>query len=264
MAGETKIGGTNYTISGGKTRVNGTVYSIKGGKTRVNGTIYDISFGTQIGSIPVGSSIYLDVNNVKTEFLVVQQGIPSSIYDESCDGTWLMMRNIYEKRLWNNTRLNDYENSAIHQYLNGEFLQKFEADVQEKILQIKIPYRPGSGRGTTVATGANGLSTKAFLLSCTEIGMSLAGEILPGEGAKLDYFQNVNTPGNSSIRVAQFNGVATPWWLRTPYINQYASSDQVMVVNTNGGFDYSQSWTNGDLYGMRPTIVLPSSFLIKN
>ncbi len=44
MAGKTKIGGTDYTISGGKTRVNGTIYSIKGGKTRVNGTVYDIQF----------------------------------------------------------------------------------------------------------------------------------------------------------------------------------------------------------------------------
>lgn len=45
MAGTTKIGGTNYVISGGKARIGGTIYDIAGGKTRINSAIYDISFG---------------------------------------------------------------------------------------------------------------------------------------------------------------------------------------------------------------------------
>lgn len=44
MAHGTKIGGTNYGISGGKCRVNGTNYSIKKGRTLVGGTNYSITF----------------------------------------------------------------------------------------------------------------------------------------------------------------------------------------------------------------------------
>lgn len=44
MAHKTKIGGTNYGISGGKAKIGGTNYGISGGKTKVSGTGYDVKF----------------------------------------------------------------------------------------------------------------------------------------------------------------------------------------------------------------------------
>lgn len=44
MAHKTKIGGTNYEISGGKVKVGNTVYSISEGKTKVSATNYEIPF----------------------------------------------------------------------------------------------------------------------------------------------------------------------------------------------------------------------------
>ena len=44
----------------------------------------------------VGSTVKLKVNGTAREFLVVHQGKPSSLYDESCNGTWLLMKDCYE------------------------------------------------------------------------------------------------------------------------------------------------------------------------
>jgi hypothetical protein len=64
-----------------------------------------------IGTLAVGSSLYLNVGGVRKEFLVVHQGLPSSIYDDSCNGTWLLMKDIYENRVWQSRSINKYESS---------------------------------------------------------------------------------------------------------------------------------------------------------
>jgi hypothetical protein len=75
-----------------------------------------------VSNIEVGSSVYLNVDGVKTEFLVVHQGNPnSSIYDASCDGTWLLMKNIYENHIKDNLKKNIIEDTVkyveqLHSY----------------------------------------------------------------------------------------------------------------------------------------------------
>lgn len=95
MSHGTRISNTNYGISARKARVSSTNYSVSSGKTKIDSTNYTISFVTQIGSLGIGTSVYMNVNNARTEFLVVHQGLPSSDYDSSCNGTWLLMKNIY-------------------------------------------------------------------------------------------------------------------------------------------------------------------------
>ena len=56
--------------------------------------------GTKLANKEVGSIVKLNVNGAATELLVVHQGLPSAIYDASCNGTWLLMKDIYEKRVW--------------------------------------------------------------------------------------------------------------------------------------------------------------------
>ena len=102
----------------------------------------------QIGSLAVGSTIRLNVNNSPKEFIVVHQGKPDSIYDESCNGTWLLMKDIYENRQWHNSNINKYESSDIHTYLNNTFLNLFDSNIKNAIKQVKIPYRKDGGSGT--------------------------------------------------------------------------------------------------------------------
>jgi len=48
----------------------------------------------KLGNKPVGSIVKIKVNSTLRNFIVVHQGKPSSLYDASCDGTWLLMEDI--------------------------------------------------------------------------------------------------------------------------------------------------------------------------
>lgn len=136
----------------------------------------------------VGSTVKLKVNGTAKEFIVVHQGKPSSLYDNSCDGTWLLMKDIYENRQWHNSNVNNLENSTIHSYLNGTFLNLFESNIRDAIKQVKLPYRKNGGSGGSDQSGANGLLCKIFLLSGYEIGFTTSdNSYFPVDGAKLSY-----------------------------------------------------------------------------
>lgn len=211
-----------------------------------------------LGSKAVGSSIKLKVNGSARNFIVIHQGKPSSVYDDSCNGTWLLMKDIYENRAWHSSNTNDYANSTIHSYLNSTFLNLFESNIKNAIKQVKIPYRKGHGTSTTVTSGSNGLSAKIFLLSTTETSFSYS--YMPrGEGAELAYFKGCADNGSDSKRVAYLNGSATGWWLRSPGCN--ITSNRALVVGSAG--------TSGDTNcsssrGIRPALILPSSLLVSD
>ena len=255
-AHKTLINGTAYTVKGGKCLVNGTVYNILKGRTLIDGTGWDITFpsaGTKLSTLYVGHSVYLNVGGVRKEFLVVHQGLPSSLYDASCDGTWLLMKDIYENRQWHSPNINSYKESAIHSYLNSTFLNLFESNIQAAIKQVKIPYVNEAG-SSAVASGANGLSCKVFLLSGYEVGIG-GKTYLPQDGAKLSYF-NLNI-GMDPKRIAYLNGSAYPWWLRSPSTN---SVYYAWNVNSGGGCD--NGFDVGLSFGIRPCIILPSDALV--
>ena len=77
MGHKTLIGGTAYEIKGGRTLIGGTGYDIKGGRTLIAGTGYNISFGTPIGTLAVGTSVYLYEAGSPVEYIIVHQGLPS-------------------------------------------------------------------------------------------------------------------------------------------------------------------------------------------
>lgn len=248
----TLINGTAYEVKGGKCMVNGTVYNILKGRTLIDGTGYDIalsSAGTKIETLNVGQSVYANVGGVRKEFIVVHQGLPSSLYDSSCDGTWLLMKDIYEMRQWNSNSELLYENSSIHSYLNSTFLSLFDANIQSAIKQAKIPYLKG-GKGGSVQSGANGLSCKVFLLGGYELNFR---NIFPADGAGLDGFAEsiIDNPAY----LATYNGTLTKWWLR---------SITTLDINYAGlvrGYTYdSASVTESN--GIRPCIILPSDALV--
>lgn len=211
-----------------------------------------------LGTKAVGSIVKIKVNGASKDFIVVHQGKPSSVYDDSCNGTWLLMKDIYENRAWHSSNTNDYANSTIHSYLNSTFLNLFESNIKNAIKQVKIPYRKGHGTSTTVTSGSNGLSAKIFLLSTTETSFSYS--YMPrGEGAELAYFKGCADNGSDSKRVAYLNGSATGWWLRSPGCN--ITSNRALAVGSAG--------TSGDTNcsssrGIRPALILPSTLLVSD
>lgn len=210
-----------------------------------------------LSSKAIGSTIKLKVNGSAKDFIVVHQGKPSSVYDDSCNGTWLLMKDIYENRQWHSSNTNDYANSTIHSYLNSTFLNLFESNIKNAIKQVKLPYRKGSGTSTTVTSGSNGLSAKIFLLSATETSFNFS-TMPSGEGAELAYFKGCADNSSDSKRVAYLNGSATYWWLRSPYCGHFGSA---LPVGSNG--DWGSSYCS-DSNGIRPALILPSSLLVSD
>lgn len=210
-----------------------------------------------LSSKAIGSTIKLKVNGSAKDFIVVHQGKPSSVYDDSCSGTWLLMKDIYENRQWHSSDTNDYANSTIHSYLNSTFLAMLDSNIQKAIKQVKLPYRKGSGTSTTVTSGSNGLPAKIFLLSATE--MSFNFSYMPsGEGAELAYFKGCADNSSDSKRVAYLNGSTARWWLRSPNCNYF---DYALCVNSLGDWSYSNC---SNSYGIRPALILPSTLLVSD
>lgn len=210
-----------------------------------------------LSSKAIGSTIKLKVNGSARNFIVVHQGKPSSVYDDSCNGTWLLMQDIYENRAWHSSNANDYANSTIHSYLNSTFLNLFESNIKNAIKQVKLPYRKGSGTSTTVTSGSNGLSAKIFLLSATETSFDF-GYMPSGEGAELAYFKGCADNSSDSKRVAYLNGSAAFWWLRAPYCS-YSSG--ALYVGSNGDWGRGSCSGSG---GIRPALILPSTLLVSD
>lgn len=212
--------------------------------------------GTPLGELAVGTLIKILENGAPVEYLIVNQGLPSSMYDTSCDGCWVLRKDIAENRAWDSSD-NDYKNSDIQAYLNSAWTSRYSAGVLSQIKQVKIPYVNGTGSGGSVASGANGLSCKIFLLSGYEVGFSTSDNShFPRDGAKLSYFSSGTGSAANNKRIANYNGSATGWWLRSP--NTYGTY-YVWSVYSGGGYDY---WDCDSTCGVRPALVLPSTALV--
>lgn len=239
-----------YVGVGGQARQVQKVYVGINGQARL---VYQS--GSPIGSLAVGSIVKIKVDGSAKDFIVVHQGRPSGIYDNSCNGTWLLMKDIYKNRQWDSSNTNDYANSTIHSYLNSTFLNLFESNIKSAIKQVKIPYRKGHGISKTITSGSNGLPAKIFLLSATETSFDF--DYMPsGEGAELAYFKGCVDNGPDSRRVAYLNGSATGWWLRSPGCN--VTSKRALIVGSRGNCgDGSCSYSDG----IRPALIMPSTTL---
>ena len=214
---------------------------------------------TKLSSKAVGSIVKIKINGTLRDFIVVNQGKPSSLYDASCDGTWLLMKDLYETRAWHSSNVNDYANSTIHSYLNSTWYNLIDANIRNQIKQVKIPYRPGSGTSMTVSSGANGLSAKVFLLSNIEMGGQTDWSYMPHDGAKLAYFEYGTGSSANNKRIAYLNGTATLWWSRSPVAN---SSAYAWHCSSSGHCFGASGCTS--TYGIRPAFVLPSSLLVSD
>lgn len=196
------------------------------------------------------------MNSSPVDFLIIQRGLPSELYDASCDGIWLLTKDIYEKRPLASTTGNKYESSDTHAYLNSTFLDLFDSRVKNAIKQVKIPYRIGGGSGVDLS-GENGLSCKAFLLSVRELGYAKTGsnQYAPDDGSVLEYFAaNANDD-----RIAYFEGTADIYYTRS---QRKTTTANMWGVIATGAFDTITNATYTE--GIRPAIILPSDFILTN
>jgi hypothetical protein len=238
------IGGVLKDLSAYQAKVGGVLKEVTGGYANKGGVLYPLAMskGTPIGELSVGDIVKMNVNGVSTDFIVVHQGNPdSSLYDGSCDGTWLLMKDIYAEVAWDET-LNKYADSGVHTYLNGTFIGLIDTDIQSVIKQIKIPYQVGGG-DYTIKTGASGLSTKVFLLGASEF----YPRITINDSKILDYFKD---DSDGSKAIAYFEGTVLCWWARTP-----SNPKNVYFCARGGGTGNAKPYV---VYGVRPAMILQS------
>ncbi len=203
--------------------------------------------GIQAVTLAVGSIVKLRENGTPVNYIVVNQGIPggSSLYDASCDGTWLLRQTILKSTVWSAGKTNKYSTSAIKQLS----MPSFDPEVKSVIKTVKIPFCDGGGN-STVLSGANGYSCQAFLLSGYEIGLTNGPvQNFPLDGSKLSYFSFGEF---DSKRIANGN-----WWTRSPYILG-GNTLQAVLANTSGGYGIPEVSNSN---GIRPALILPSDVL---
>ena len=209
-----------------------------------------------LGQQAVGTTVKIQLGGALKDFIIVHQGYPSSLYDSSCNGTWVLQKEIPRKYKWyndNNDHYNTYPGSYMDTYANNEYFNSIEADIRNRIKQVKIPYTLYGYRDPS--TGANGHPVKVFPLSAWEIGAT--GDFRSKvDGSRLAYFDATNEA--SSKRVATYNGSAAAWWTRSP---TNGSFDYVVSVNADGSLDEYERHTspNG---GYRFAFILPSDLYL--
>lgn len=206
--------------------------------------------GIAASTLAVGSTVKLMESGAAVEYLVVNQGIPSNsnLYDASCDGTWLLRKDIHSDRVWNSSNVSTYASSAINTWLNGDFFNTLATG--NAVKQVKIPYCTGGGT-STVNSGANGLSVRAFLLGGYELGLRTSdNSSFPVDGAKLSYFDTGMGTSANNKRIANLNGAASVWGLRSPWKND---TNFVWDIDSNGEILYGVATGT---YGIRPALVL--------
>ena len=207
-----------------------------------------------LGELNVGDKLKIKENGVVANYVIVHKGKPSDLYDDSCDGVWLLREKILEEeRAWHGTNsdmsANDYENSDIEAWLNGDFLNMIDEKIRAEIKTVKIPFKKGVGTASTgVYSGTNGLSCKVFLLSGYEVGLTQSDNSrLPIDGAKLSYFSD------NASRIVILNEIYMIWWLRSPSASNEKSA---FAVLQNGSCGSDLSYLS---HGVRPALILPSS-----
>lgn len=211
----------------------------------------------QLGNVAVGTVLYL-VETQEAEpvpYIVVHQGKPSSLYDNSCNGTWLLRQNILSTESWSSGS-NTFPPSIISSFLPNTLFPLYETEIQNVIKTVKIPYCVGSG-SSQVNSGANGYSTKLFLLGGYEVGYTGSNlRDLPEDGSKLSYFESGISQSALNKRIAKFNNSPAYWWTRSPI---KTTKTTVALVNPSG---FVEPVGCDNSYGIRPAMVMPTDLIV--
>lgn len=212
----------------------------------------------KLGAITIGDIVKVKINGISSDFIVVQHGRPSSRYDESCNGTWLLLKNIYATTYFSSYR-SEYEDSNVDKYITGtNFFGKIDPAIQAAIKEALIPFHSGDDRGIDDdCYGKYGLSRKVFLLSTSEVTTeSSMGGGASRIGAQLSYFKT------GASKIAYYSGSAFEWWTRTPNRLARNTNNCIGADGTLGGDSNTSAGAVGSYLGVRPAFILPDDLLV--
>lgn len=209
-----------------------------------------------LGSVAVGTVVKINENGSPVNYLVVHQGLPSSMYDASCDGTWVLRNEAYESIRWNTSGVNSLPGSNILNSISA-MLSIYDSFIQESIKTVKIPYCVGGG-SSNILSGSNGLQCKIFPLSAYEAGATQnISQYIPQDGGKLDYFLSGDSTDANNKRIVYKSGTARNWATRSPSTQ---NSEDIVNVMTSGGFNYPSARAT-NMYSV-PCFILPQNLYV--
>lgn len=221
-------------------------------------------------NLPIFTRVQVLENGVPAWYIVVHQGNPNpTIYDSSCDGTWLL-REYIAMEAYYDSNSSYYNTSSIHSYLQSTWYNRLDSNTKQNIKTVKIPYTDASG----THTGEYGLSCKCFLPSYSEIDNRTNGSdgyaLDMGHGsAGIHHPQYGIYPAGQirSISVGSDYSRIASHMTRTP-----SGSDKFYLYSTRARmsgtvlqldsllYDYGYvGSTSNHVYGLRPMMIFDSS-----
>lgn len=252
----TLINGTGYDIKKGRTLVGGTGYDIKKGRTLIGGTGYDISFSTPLRELPTGQSIYMNVDSVRTEYIITHQGDPYTQYKNNIpelqinsnynnappNGTWVLMKKLYMLRALDSLNNVLCSKSDLDTYLNTDFIMLFDAGIRALIKPVYIPFFE--------ATINSEFATKQIFIPCfSELNLE-NGHSDDAYAMALDYFKNAG----ANERIAYYNDETQQYWMRNSRPSSSSSNILHGIISKTG------TRAEGSLatmtLGIRPEFIL--------
>jgi len=186
------------------------------------------------------------------------------VLDLQDDKVLILTENIIEMRKYDKDRKKNWEICDLRKYLNGEFLQKFSKEQQERIEETQIINKCNPWFGTN---GGSNTNDKIFLLSIEEVVKYFgdSGQLInknPNNENQIDDQYN-------SMRIAKYSNETGKWWLRlsgdnkcnSAYVDDNGSicvsGSAVSIVCIDCGFDWKNMdgrTINYDISGVRPAL----------
>lgn len=206
-----------------------------------------------LSAVPVGTVVKLKEGGSLVNFIVVHQGLPSEIYDASCNGTWVLRQDILENIQWADHKEDnstDYFGSYLPSRVDS-IVSTLDAGVQKLIRSVKVPWY----NGYVLSTGNNALSCRGIILSRTEYGILEDGGTV--DGAKLDYFNSYTADSDNHCRIANLNGAPAPYWTRTVTSERTFIRTITEDGNLGGAFYFGS-------YGLRYALVLEPQYSVSD
>ena len=190
----------------------------------------------ELGELAEGSVITITENGSPVEFYVAKQNYEPELNGE---GRVLVVRkDIISDEVWDSGGVNAFSGSDIDYLLCGTYKNRLSSAVQKMIGTTKMQYTPGNA-DEALST----LDRSVFILSLTELGRN--SSYANKEGSALPIFE--------TLWIANFNGVRTSQWTRSP---EKGYRDQVWYIDSVGNpYDAEPFRTRG----ARPCFTLPST-----
>lgn len=220
--------------------VGGSARKVKKGYIGVNG-VARLFFAEKIplSKCAEGTLVKINEGGKLVDFYVAKHNYESGL--NGAGRTLLVRKDCYNDQRYSGSYANNYAKSAIDSWLNNDYKNLLDADVQSLIGTTKFEAMTGNGTGNTGT-----LSRSVFLLSLMELGEHPSYS--PLDGSEL--------PISNTLKKAFLNGQSVTQWTRSP---QTKGTAYVWTMNFNGEpSTYDHDTTNGS----RPAFTLPENYLV--